>query len=185
MLTFWPEQLGQRGVSLFDDNVTKCVAEAVPRIQAACIAWLLKIWGRSPLLTSLVLSRRVFECCELFIFARSSDTFQKHQVRCNRSGEAEAIPWMQHASYLPRVAAIRRIPKALFPLSLSRAWSPCGRSEGPPCLSLCSLCLEEPIAGVRAQSSWPVPVRQRRFRFVHGSPQLLAPPQHAPRSPCA
>ena len=139
MLTSRPEQLGQRGVSLFD-AVTNVVAEGVFGIQA--IAWLLKIWGRSPLLTSLVLSRRVFECCELFIFARSSDTFQKHQVRCNRSGEAEAIPWMQHASYLPRVAAIRRIPKALFPLSLSRAWSPCGRSEGPPCLSLCSLCHE-------------------------------------------
>ena len=129
MLTFWPEQLGQRGVSLFD-AVTKVVAEGVFGIQA--IAWLLKIWGRSPLLTSLVLSRRVFECCELFIFARSSDTFQKHQVRCNRSGEAEAIPWMQHASYLPRVAAIRRIPKALFPLDMTMTMTMQGNlSRGP------------------------------------------------------
>ena len=65
MLTSRPEQLGQRGVSLFD-VVTKVVAAGVIGIQA--IAWLLKMWGRSPLLTSIVLSRRGFECCELLFF---------------------------------------------------------------------------------------------------------------------
>ena len=86
---------------MFDD-VTKCVAEAVFGIQA--IAWLLKIWGRSPLLTSMVLSRRVFECCELLLRAA---------VTPSRNIKFDAIDQGRLKPYpgcLPRVAAIRRIP---------------------------------------------------------------------------